>query len=730
MTSRPRATRRALLPLARPRLSSPRPAAPPTTTAADAASNHAPSTDAAPTTATARPPRSPPATARRRRAGRRPVDRLEPGPPGRRRAVRRRVRQLQRRHRRHRVGARRRGRHRRCRRGAGADRCRQRQHQPHRRRTRANPGSSGNYYLVVHEGSGIETVADLRGKKVAYPPGTGRHMIVAAVLADAGLSLTEDVTPVELAGSEVAPTFAAGAVDAAIVLGYQWYNLGEPPDHRRRHGLQHRHQRPDRALRCPRRPGQGRRPSATTCGAPPHAQNQVIAADPDGLDRGQLRRAAGPHVRAGQGARRRGRHRPLLPDRRRRRRRCSSASPTGCSPPAASRRPSTSPSSSIARFNDLVIGPERGRRDHPPARSDRPPQPRRSTTMTITEPRRVRPRALDVRPLAGHIGAEIHGVDLSRPLDAGHRRRHPHRPGCAGRSCSSATSASTTPATSASPARSATRRAAHPLFDASATPTTPPSTRCSRTASRPATTRRGFDHVPVARRRHRGAEPAGGLDPPRRRGPRRTAATRSSPTPSPPTRRSRRRCSASPTACAPCTASGCPTPPPTTTAAATPQRPLVTEHPVVRVHPETGERALYVNPSFTTHLVGVSPHESRRLLALFYETLALPAAHRPLPLGPGQRRLLGQPRRRPPRATRHRPPRRRPSPLPRHPRRRRPRRDRRTAFDRHRGTAIRCALTRDRWRQPRALSYRPTARSSSALFIFERPSMFCSLASL
>ena len=94
---------------------------------------------------------------------------------------------------------------------------------------RANPGSSGNYYLVVQTGSGIETVADLRGKKVAYPPGTGRHMIVAAMLADAGLSLTEDVTPVELAGSEVAPTFAAGAVDAAIVLGYQWYNLGEPP---------------------------------------------------------------------------------------------------------------------------------------------------------------------------------------------------------------------------------------------------------------------------------------------------------------------------------------------------------------------------------------------------------------------------------------------------------------------------------------------------------------------
>jgi alpha-ketoglutarate-dependent sulfate ester dioxygenase len=51
---------------------------------------------------------------------------------------------------------------------------------------------------------------------------------------------------------------------------------------------------------------------------------------------------------------------------------------------------------------------------------------------------------------------------------------------------------------------------------------------------------------------------------------------------------------------------------------------LVSNHPVVRVHPETGERALFVNPGFTDHILGVSTVESRRILDLFYEQIARP----------------------------------------------------------------------------------------------------------
>lgn len=51
---------------------------------------------------------------------------------------------------------------------------------------------------------------------------------------------------------------------------------------------------------------------------------------------------------------------------------------------------------------------------------------------------------------------------------------------------------------------------------------------------------------------------------------------------------------------------------------------LVSEHPLVRVHPETGERVLYVSPTYIKSIVGLTPRESGQLLDLLREHAVRP----------------------------------------------------------------------------------------------------------
>ena len=47
-------------------------------------------------------------------------------------------------------------------------------------------------------------------------------------------------------------------------------------------------------------------------------------------------------------------------------------------------------------------------------------------------------------------------------------------------------------------------------------------------------------------------------------------------------------------------------------------------HPMVRVHPETGEKVLYVSPSFLRCIDGLSPQESQHITEMLWEHVVMP----------------------------------------------------------------------------------------------------------
>ncbi|KAB0679105.1 sulfonate ABC transporter substrate-binding protein [Aureimonas leprariae] len=77
----------------------------------------------------------------------------------------------------------------------------------------ALPSKGRNSAILVPKDSSIQTLADLKGKKLAFTKGSSAHNVAVVALEKAGLGYS-DVEPVYLSPADAGAAFASGAIDA------------------------------------------------------------------------------------------------------------------------------------------------------------------------------------------------------------------------------------------------------------------------------------------------------------------------------------------------------------------------------------------------------------------------------------------------------------------------------------------------------------------------------------
>lgn len=95
----------------------------------------------------------------------------------------------------------------------------------------ATPGSLDGSAILVKQASPIQSLADLKGKKVAFKRGSSSHNFIVKALRSVDLTL-DDITPLDLGPPDAAPAFANNQIDAWVIWDPYYAIAAEDPDTR------------------------------------------------------------------------------------------------------------------------------------------------------------------------------------------------------------------------------------------------------------------------------------------------------------------------------------------------------------------------------------------------------------------------------------------------------------------------------------------------------------------